>query len=201
MRFFFLKALFSCLVTSTFFLTGCNSTDSIHSIQEPEVLLDRGPEGDCSGEVPFTPNFSVVSADDYPGFDLALQVSGNSPALPPGCTCGTTTYTFDLDMNYIFVQEVGIASSGDNQMNVDLIYEDQDGFALEFRAPDGYNTNPEPIGNQEDNLFTVCFEATDGDIILFDFYGGTPGGPESTSVIDNVGGICIVDNIGKSENP
>ncbi len=200
MRLFFLSAFFSCLVTITFSLTGCSSADPIQDLKDPSIALDGkgGPEGDCSGEIPFTPIFTQIPVDGYPGFDLALEVSGNAPAVPPGCTCGTTTYTFYLDLDCMFVLEVGVASSLDPSMNVDLVYEDLAGFAMKYRAPTGWNDVPDPVGNPGDNPFSVCISATDGDVILFDFYGGNPGGPSSSSVVDNVGGICIVDNIGKS---
>ena len=192
--------IFSCFVIASIFMSGCSRPDQIKDLDELNIAMDKGDDGkfsDCSGEIPFTPTISPVSVTDYPGFDLALLVTGTAPDLPPGCGCATTTYTFNLALDYMFVQEVGVAYSGDQTMNVDGVYEDQSGFALEFRAPDGWNSDIDPNNNMGDNSFSVCIEAADGDIILFDFYGGTPGGPGSTSVIDNVGGICIVDNIGK----
>lgn len=197
MRTFALKTLLFCLVTSLFFLTSCNPFDPVQDEESPEIAFDgRGPNSDCGGQLPFTPTYNIVSVDDYPGYDFALQVSGTSPEVPPGCTCGTTTYSIDLNVDYMFIHEVGLASSEDNSMDVDIVYEDETGFALEFRAPDGYNTEPDPLGGQGNNPYSVVIDAADGDILLFDFYGGT-GGPNYNSSIDNAGGICIVDNIAK----
>jgi hypothetical protein len=199
MRYFSLRTLLACFVASFFFLAGCNSIDPVDDLQEPQIAFDKGDsKANCSGEILFSPAYTVVPVSDYPGFDLAIQLSGSATGIPPGCGCGTTTYTLDLDLDYMFVKEVGVTSSFDQSMNVELVYEDANGFAIEFRAPDGWNEIPQPVNGQGGNNFSVCVDAADGDIILFDFYGGTPGGPNSSSVIEYAGGICIVDNIAKT---
>lgn len=185
-------------ILALFLTTACNGIDPIEEVSESGFALKEGggAEGPCSGEIAFTPSFTLVSVSGYPGYDFALQITGTAPEVPQGCTCGVTTYTVNLNLDYYYVKAVALASSADQANNVEVVYEDEEGFLLKFRAPQGWNSVPEQVDGQGSSAFSVCVDSQDGDIILFDFYGGAL----SPNLIDNVGGICIIDNIDKSLN-
>ena len=199
-----LAALGCCLLTLLLFPSCTTEHPSADLQQAPQVWSDKdagphAPRGDCEGEISFFPTLTAVSVSDYPGYDLALHVSGGGYSeLPSGCECSSSVICLDLLLNIPDVLLVGVAETGSPSKMVDVVYENPIGFSPEYLHPVGHNELPEILDPVNPQPFSLCIEELSGDLLLFDFVGTLPNGTEASAIVNTAGGICIVDNI---DNP
>ena len=194
-----------CCLLALLLFPSCTAEHPSADLQEaPQVWSDKDPvqhvpKGDCEGEIPFFPTLTVMSVDGYPGYDLALHVSGSALSeLPPGCQCSSTVICLDLLLDIPDVLLVGVAEVGNPSKDVDVVYENPIGFSPDYLKPLGHNDMPENLTPVNPQPFSLCVEELSGNLLLFDFVGTLPNGTDLSAIVNTAGGICIVDNI---DNP
>ncbi len=187
-----------------FLLGGCTPETPLESTSSADPLLDKY-EGlsaldskTCTGEFPFLPEITVLDASDYEGFDLALKIMGDPMGLPGNCNCQQKIISLEFTMEIPEVIEAGFLATWAPYQPYEPIYETPGGFGDQFKVPKGYNQQFQIVNPVDPGPFELTYDAAMGNILLLDLVQPLPSGLDANAVIQQAGGICIIDNI---DNP
>lgn len=194
---------FCIALTMLLALFSCSADHLINEDFDGKPALLKGqdkgtPYSECEGEYPYEPNLTALPLANYPGYDLAVLVTGYPDNVPVDCQCSETTVCLQLGLAIPNVLRVGIADSQFAGQGIEALYQNPGGFTSKYLSPIGLNENPVLQNPVNLGPFSLCFDTANGDILLFDFMGNSLEDFSLEAVIDNAGGICIIDNI---DNP
>lgn len=168
---------------------------SVQALENGVDDVSNPYEGPCAGSVLYPISYSVISAADYPGFGLAIQIHPTVPIFSdPGCICIRQQYCISLTFPQRSVEKVAIAYVPGEPTEIDVLQVNDKGGYL--GQCDWSYTAPEPVQPLQvspNGTHTICINS--GDVVLFRFPRGIPPYSDLEGAVIRATGLCIIDNI------
>lgn len=184
-----IKPMLFVLLFATLCFTGMSSCESINEHEDIGLTEGVNKQG---GETTQDPDpcanqnrywdltVTLLPAASYPDYDLAFKLEGSAPIVLPPCHCRESYLRITLSTDVTPFDLIASIPSYSPGATPNIIY----------------STDIIDEGDGKTNTYFFDIPSGDGDVVLFNFKDGmilTAAAIET--LIDNAGGICIVDNI------
>jgi|GEM_PF-5115164 len=165
------------------------------STQSNPDSIDPG----CSGTRTFEVPYSIVSTDNFPGYQLAIQLNpggaiNNIPDISKGCKCFIDHYCITISFPQEYVGGAAVRTLQNSQFSMHPV--DMDGNG-------GYYTPFYNQGNTGGNpqVHKMCLTPAELVEAYFKLPYGFPMGYDASNAVITVSGICTVDNLPTPTDP